>query len=107
MNDDYASSFKDLLRKANSFDIYHRNIQSLARELFKVIKGIASPILCDIFPPRSIDYNLRHHTDFSVNCVKNSHFKLNYLQCFASKVWNIIPPELENVKTLKYLNLKS
>ena len=32
--DDYPSSFKDLLRKDNSFKIYHMNIQSLVIEVF-------------------------------------------------------------------------
>ena len=50
---DYITSFEDLLKKDNSFKIHHKTIQSLAIELFKVEKGIANPILCDIFPLRS------------------------------------------------------
>ena len=71
---DYITSFKDLLKKDNSFKIHHKNIQLLAIELFKVEKGIANPILCDIFPLRSIDYNLRSQTDFSVSSVNTTHF---------------------------------
>ena len=55
---DYITLFEDLLKKGNSFKIYNKNIQSLAIELFEVEKGIGNPILCDIFPLRSIDYNL-------------------------------------------------
>ena len=47
---DYITSFEDLLKKNNSFKIHHKNIQLLAIELFKVEKGIANPVLCDIFP---------------------------------------------------------
>ena len=54
---DYITSFEDFPKKDNSFKIHHKNIQSLAIEL-------ANPILCDIFPLRSIDYNLRSQTDF-------------------------------------------
>ena len=52
---DYITSFEDLLKKNNSFKTHHKNIQSLAIEHFKAKKGIADPILCDIFPLRSID----------------------------------------------------
>ena len=51
---DYKTSFEDLLKKDNSFKIHHKNIQSLALELFKVKKGIANPFLCDTFPLRSL-----------------------------------------------------
>ena len=82
------------------------NIQSLAIELFKVFKGIANPNLCDIFPLRSINYNLRYQTGFSVNCMKTNHFGLDSLRYFASKVWNMVPPELKNLNEVKCVNLE-
>ena len=95
---DYITAFEDLLKKDNSFKIHHKNIQSLAIELFKVEKVIANPILCDIFPLRSTDYNLRSQTDFSVSSVNTTHFGLNSLRYFASKVWNMVPLELKKPK---------
>ena len=71
---DYITLFEDLLKKDNSFKIHHKSIQSLAIELFKVKKGIADPILCDILPLRSIDYNLRSQIDFSVSSVNTTYF---------------------------------
>ena len=64
---DYINSPKYLLKKDSSFEIFHKNTQSLAIKLSKVGKGIAYPISCDIFPNRSLDYNLRSPTDFSVS----------------------------------------
>ena len=97
----FITSFEDLLKKDNSFKIHHRIIQSLAIELFKVEKGIANPILCDIFPLRSIDYNLRSQSDFSVGSVNTTHFGLNSLRYFASKVWNMVPFELKNLNDVE------
>ena len=95
---DYITSFKDLLKKDNPFKIHHKNIQSLAIELFKVEKEIANAILCNIiFPLRSIDYNLRPQTVFSIRSVNTTHFYLNSLQYFASKVWNMVLLELKDL----------
>ena len=98
---DYITSLEDLLKKDNSFKIHHKNIQSLATELCKVEKGIANPVLYKIFPLRSIDYNLRYQTDFSVSSVNTTHFGLNYLRYFASKVWNMVPLELKNLNDVE------
>ena len=98
---DYITSFEDLLKKDNSSKIQRKNIQSLDIEVFKVQKGIANQILCDIFPIRSIDYNLKSQTDFSVSSVNIIHFNLNSVQYFASEVWKMIPLELKNLNDVK------
>ena len=54
---DYISSFEDLLKRDKSVTIHHRNIQSLAKELFKVMQNLSSSVLCNIFQTRSISYN--------------------------------------------------
>ena len=95
------TSFEDLLKKDNSFKIHHKNIQSLGIELFKVEKGIANPILCDIFPLRSIGYNLRSQTDLSGSSVNTTHFSLNSPRYFASKVWNMVLLELKNLNDVE------
>ena len=94
---DYRTSFEDLLKKDNFLKIHHKSIQSLAIELLKIEKGIANPILYDIFPLRSMDYNLRCQTDFSVSSANTTHFDLNSLRYFASKVWDMVPLELKNL----------
>ena len=83
---DYITSFENLLKKDNSFKIHDKNIQSLAIERFKVEKGMANSILCDIFPLKSIDYNMRSQTDFFVSSVNTTHFGLS----FESKRWNMV-----------------
>ena len=94
---DYNSSFKDLLQKDNSVCIHHRNIQSLAVELFKVKVNLSNRIMNDIFPTRVLNYNLRSQTDFFRNNVNTTKFGLNSLRYFASKVWSMIPIEIKTL----------
>ena len=103
---DYNSSFKDLLKKDNSVCIHHRNIQSLAVELFKVKENLSNTIMTDIFPTRELNYNLRSQTDFLRSTVNTTKFGLNSLRHFASKVWSMIPIEIKNSSTVEILKSK-
>ena len=55
---DDNNSFKDLLKKDNIFTVHHRNIQSLAIELFKVKENLSNTIMNDILQTRTLTYNL-------------------------------------------------
>ena len=91
---DYISSFEDL--KGINLTIHHRNIQSLAIELFKVKQNHSNSMLSNIFLTRSISYNLRSQTDFIRSNASTSQYGLNSMRCFASKVWQMIPVEIKN-----------
>ena len=80
------SSFEELLRKGKSFCIHHRNIQSLAIDLFKVKNNLSNRIMCDIFETRNFNYNLRSQTDFVRTRVNTSSFGLNSLKYLATKI---------------------
>ena len=85
----YVSS---LCKKAGE----NRNIQSLAIELFKVKQNLSNSMLSNIFPTRSISYNLRSQTDIIRSNASTSQYGLNSMRCFASKVWQMIPVEIKN-----------
>ena len=48
-NSDYVPYFDELLRKDRSFLIHHRNIQSLAIEIYKLCHGLSPSIMKNIF----------------------------------------------------------
>ena len=93
---DCISSFEDLLKRYKSATIHHRNIQSLAIELFKVKQNLSNSVLSKVFPARSISYNLRSQTDFIRSNASTSQYGLNSMRCFASKVWQMTPMEIKN-----------
>ena len=59
----YKIYFEDLLKRDDSVTIHHKNIQSLAIELFKVKQNLSNSAFCNIFQIRSISYNLRSQTN--------------------------------------------
>ena len=95
------SFFHELLQKDHSFTIHHRNIQSLARELYKIKENLSNEIMSSIFPPRLIKYNLRTQSDFFRNSVNSSKYGLNSIRFFTSKVWQMVPMEMKNLKSFE------
>ena len=62
---DKQSSYEELLIKDGTVSIHHRNIQTLAAEMFKVKNEMSPEIIYDIFTQRiSNHYNLRHVSHF-------------------------------------------
>ena len=59
---DFKSSFEGLLMKDNSFSIHEINIQSLAIEIYKLLNGLSSSFLNNVFHKNiSNSYDLRNH----------------------------------------------
>ena len=69
---DKTSSFEKLLETDRSVPIHIRNLLILATEFFKEGKDLAPAIFSEVFSKRSVQYNLRHTSDFSVPNVKGT-----------------------------------
>ena len=97
-------SFEELLELDKSFKMHHRNIQSLAIELFKIKNNLSVTIMNDIFQPRAVSYNLRSQIDFTRPNLNSEHFGISSLRYIAAKVWDMVSNEMKNVndnETLK------
>ena len=61
--------------------------------------------MSNISSPRLIKCNLRTQSDFFRDSVNSSKYGLNSIRLFASKVWQMVPMKMKNLKRLE--NFKS
>ena len=98
---DKTSSFQELLEKDGSTSIHDHNLQTLATEMFKVLKGISPVIISNIFQQRKSDrYEFRQNSCFilpSVNSVHNGTETVRYL---GPKIWELVPSHIKEIDSL-------
>ena len=90
-------SFEVLLELDKSFKIHHKNIQSLAIELFKIKNNLSVTIMNDFFQPGAVSYNLRSQINFTRPNLNSEHFGISSLRHMAAKVWDMAPNDRKNV----------
>ena len=99
---DETYPFEELLGKDNSETVHRRNIKILAAELFKIKNGHSNDIMTQLICKRnSVDYIRRSQTDFLLPQVKSVNYGLKPLRYFGPKIWNILPNDIKNSRTLR------
>jgi len=106
MYNDKHSSFEELLIRDGAATIHHRNIRSLAIEMFKVAKGVAPKILSDLFKVNNNNYNLRNQSYFQIPNVRTVYNGTESISFLGPKIWNIVPEELRDLESLELFKTK-
>ena len=57
---DQKTSYHNLLETHNELTIHQRNLQVLMTEIYKIVNGVAPPIMNSLFEFRSNKYNIRN-----------------------------------------------
>ena len=86
-----TSSFEKLFEKDGSVTIHTRNLQTLAKEMFKVYKNLSPAIIGDLFHVRQNNYNLRHDSYFAIPNVKSVYHDMESLSNVGPRKWNLVP----------------
>ena len=95
---DYRSNFIHLLEHDGSMTIHHRNIQSLAIEIFKVIKGLSPEIMKVFILKKNTRYSSKQIFETrNVHSVHNGTETLSYL---GPNIWLLVPDDIKRIKNL-------
>ena len=98
--DEISLSLDDLLKKNRSVTFHQRNLQILVTEIYKVRNELGPETVKDIFHVVQKPYNLRNDSTLQRrrNCtVYNGTKSMSFL---APKIWEIVPCEIKNAKSL-------
>ena len=98
---DKISSFEQLLENDNSVSMHHRNIQTLATEMYKVTNGLSPEIMDEIFQIREESrYNLSYTSQFTIPPIHSVYNGRESVSFMDPKIWKLIPPAFKQIKSL-------
>ena len=103
---DHISTSQKLLNKDNSVSIYHRNLQALATEMFKIHWGLSPDIVREIIVPKISLYDLRRNNTFERRQVHSVYHGTESLSVLGPKIRDLVPLELKQLESLEVFKLK-
>ena len=89
---DFSSSFPELFKKDKSATIHHRNLQTVAYEIFEVKNNMVPEILTEIFPHKESNYSLRNSTALQGRSIKTVMYET--ISSLGPKMSDIFPMEI-------------
>lgn len=102
--DDFLNDIKVLLEKAEKDTFLVQQHKNLTIEIFKTLNDLNPNYMKDIFTKNENPYNLRNNLRHE-NDLLNQDFKaFTYGECslrvLGPKIWNSLPTEFKNAKSL-------
>ena len=103
---DNNSTFEDLLLKAGTIKIHHRNIQILAVEIYKALHNLSSSLMSELFSSKDMDYNLRGGSRLNSNNVRTVNYGTETILYLAPKIWEQVPDDIKDSLSLEVFKCK-
>ena len=97
---DHTSDFDALLQNNNDTCNHHRNIQTLAVEIYKIKNNLNHPIMDFMFERRNDTYNLRNFQEFATKRKRTVKMDLETLNYKSPQLWSILPENLRQINLL-------
>ena len=100
------SSYEELLEKDGSVSIHHKNIRSLAIQMFQIKNGQSLEIASDILTQTTQNYNFRQNRDFRIRSVKSVHHGSESISYLGPKIWEIVPAKTKETNSLNSFKIE-
>ena len=97
---DSCSNFEELLTKANSVTIHHKNLQLLATEIFKTQRNLNPSFMNQIFMEKDTPYTLRSGRNISAPKPNTTGYGIENARFLGAKIWHTMPSSLKESHTL-------
>ena len=103
---DYLSSFEFLLELDKSVTIHTRNLQSLSIEMYKIVNGLAPPIMSSVLPFNYNNRDLRAKSTFQAYNVKSAYNGMETISFRGPKAWELVPDHIKPSQSLSEFKYK-
>ena len=82
--------------------IHQKNLQILAKEMFRVYTGLATDILNEVFSLKpTSNYNLGNEREFFIRPMKTVHYGLNTSAYLGPKIRELLPNNLKRFESVE------
>ena len=101
---DDISSFEDLLKKDNSFNLHDRNLQKLAVLMYQVKNGLCPPPVQEIFSYIENTIALRSNDNgeaWEIPSARTEHHGIESLRYMGPVTWNLLPDDIKSATLLE------
>ena len=103
---DQKTSYHNLLGTHNELTIHQRNLQVLMTEIYKIVNGVAPPIMNSLFEFRSNEYNIRNFRALSTDFRRTVNYGIKTSTYRAPSLWAKLPPEYKLAASLEEFKVK-
>ena len=91
-------SFEQLLKKDNSVSIHHKNLQSIATEMYNMNNSLFPILIQELFMPNNEHtYNLSHLRQFKTTAVNTVNHDTKSVSLLETRFWEIYPIALKRL----------
>ena len=97
---DCCSNFEELLMKANTVSIHHKNLQLIATEIFKTQRNLNPSFMNQVFVEKDTPYSLSSGRNILAPRPNTAGSGIENARFLGAKIWHTMPSTLKEPQTL-------